>query len=748
MSRFATLPGSTESKQKQDAPAELTGEVLSVVFYKPETNYHVLRLRADSEPGQVTVVGSLGRVTPGEELDLTGVWKDHPKFGRQFQALTAVQRMPASLNGIRRYLSSGMIKGVGPVMADRLIRAFDREVLTVLDESPEKLLQVEGLGPKKLAKITASWQAQREIRSLMLFLQTHEVPATFAGRIFQRYGVQAVHKLEQNPYDLAYEIRGIGFRTADSMALKLGFAPDCRERLEAALVYALFQAADQGHLFYPREALYEKVAHLVEIEDPSRLQEALESLQERKRVAVEPLPEQDIEAAVYLRHFHRFESETASRLQALAGHPVALPDTRLDALLRRLEKQSRLRLTGEQRAAVVGACQGKVHVITGGPGTGKTTITRTIAHGLKEMGLKVKLAAPTGRAAKRLAEATGLHASTLHRLLGSSPDGTFAYREEKKLKADALLVDEASMLDCLLFVHLLRALPLTCRLILVGDVHQLPSVGAGNVLADVIASESVACTVLTQIFRQARESTIIVNAHRINQGQLPVGSPREPPGADFFWVEHDDLEQVQSMILKLVCERIPSVYGYSALQDVQVLTPMHRGEVGTVRLNELLQERLNPGGEVLKRGQREFRVGDRVLQVQNNYEKDVFNGDLGWITSIDQEEGEVLVDFEGRHLLYDLSEMDELTLAYAISVHKSQGSEYPVVVMPVVTQHYMLLQRNLIYTGLTRARKLAVLVGSRRALSIGIKNVGGTRRYTHLRYRLKDFFANDTREPA
>ncbi len=730
----------SQSKHSAQPEAALTGEVLSVVFHNPDTNYSVFRLKSPDEPGQVTVVGNMGQVVPGESVSLTGKWVEHPKFGRQYQAESCVQSLPATINGIQRYLGSGMIKGVGPALAEKMIDAFGQEVLDILDRYPKRLLKVEGIGPKKLDTIQQSWAEQREIRSLLIFLQTYEVPPTFAGRIFQRYGAGAVQKLQENPYDLAYEIRGIGFKTADAMALKLGFSEDSPERLEALLVFLLFQGSEQGHVFLPLEDLFHRATEVLGSDLRGGLEGALARLQERKRVVVLDLPEQGIEQAVFLRHFYKWEMEIASRLLSLVSHPGTLSSERVGQALESMYETAGLKLSQEQEEAVRQACRNKVSIITGGPGTGKTTITRIVVNTLRKLGLKIKLAAPTGRASKRLSEATRCHASTLHRLLGFEPGGGFTFSEDKKLKADVLLVDEASMLDCQLFVSLLRALPLTCKLVLVGDVNQLPSVGPGNVLSDLLESGTIPHMILTQIFRQARESTVVVNAHRINQGQFPVASPKHPPAADFFWVEQDDPQKVQDLILNMVCERIPEVYGFDPLKEVQVLTPMHKGLVGTSELNKLLQERLNPEGREIRSGFRVFRVGDRVLQTRNNYEKDVFNGDLGWIARMDQESGEIMVDFDGHRVNYPNPELEELQLAYCISVHKSQGSEYPAVLVPVVTQHFLLLQRNLIYTALTRATRLAVLIGSKKALAIGINRVGGDKRYTHLKHRLQEEF--------
>ena len=724
------------------SPQTIKGEVQSIVFSNAENGFLIARIRAKGEPGQVVVVGTMGQVSPGEMLELTGTWKEHPKFGRQFQVQTCIQVLPATVNGIQRYLASGCIKGIGETMAERLIKAFGAKVLDILDEDPQRLLEVQGLGKKTLVKILESWEKQREIRALMLFLQSYGIAPTFAGKIFKKYGIQAVERLKQDPYQLLYDIRGIGFTTADAMALKLGFAPDCPQRIQAGIMYVLFQQGERGNLFYPKDALLEKTAHALGDLDVWLLQDGVAGLQESKRIVIEDLPEQGISEAVYPVFFYKMEREIVSRLQGVAAHPVRVKEDKLQAVVREQEDKARIDLSEEQENAVLGACRNKVYIITGGPGTGKTTITRMVAWSLNALGLEVKLAAPTGRAAKRLAEATGRSACTIHRLLKYDPaaEGGFFYNEDKKIKVDALIVDEVSMLDCVLALNLLRALPLTCRIILVGDVNQLPSVGPGNLLRDCLESGVLPHMRLTQIFRQAQESMIVVNAHRINQGQFPEGATRPVPEADFFWVENENPQRIQQLVLKMVCERMPEAYGLDPMRDVQVLTPMHKGDVGTIQLNTLLQERLNPHGDEVKKGQRIFRVGDRVLQMRNNYDKDVFNGDLGWIVSLDREAETLEIDFEGREVTYDYEDLDELSLAYAVSVHKSQGSEYPAIIMPVVTQHYMLLQRNLIYTGLTRARKLAVMIGSRRALSIGLKNKDSAKRFTHLIYRLREAF--------
>ncbi|MBU1249436.1 MAG: ATP-dependent RecD-like DNA helicase [Proteobacteria bacterium] len=726
----------------------LTVEIQSVVFLNEDNGYTILRGRSKEEPGTLTLVGTMGRLTPGETVEVSGEWKTHPKFGRQLEVASFTQARPATENGVIKFLASSAIKGIGPAIAERMVEQFGVEVLDVLDTEPEKLIKIRGISKSKLVDIVESWNKQREVKNLIIFLHSHEVPPTYAGKIFHLYGAQSVRKLEENPYELTYHIRGVGFRTADTMALKLGFPSDCHQRIEAAIVYTLFTTSErQGHLFLPKAKLLDEVARMLDGVAFERIETGLEALAEIKRVQIEPAEPDAAEGSepVYLWHHYRYERESASRLYELASHPRPVSKAKIEIALPEVEQRLGFILSQEQREAVFEACVNKAFIITGGPGTGKTTITRAVVGTLKELGLKVKLAAPTGRAAKRMSEATGEPAQTIHRLLQFAPDGGFQYNEEKKLRTQVLVVDEASMLDAQLFLSVLRALPLTCRLVLVGDVNQLPSVGPGNVLGDLLNSGAIASARLTHIFRQAQESFIVVNAHRINAGQLPRQSPYQPPQADFFWVNQDDPERVRDIIVETVCERIPQRYGLDPMRQVQVLTPMHKGEVGTQELNKVLQERLNPRPAMarnveIRRGNLLLRVGDRVLQLRNNYDKEVFNGDLGWVEEVDSEAGEVAVDFEGNLVHYETSELDDLTLAYAVSVHKSQGSEYPAIVVPVVTQHFIMLQRNLIYTALTRARDLAVIVGSERAMTIGLKNTTAGRRYTRLAPRIAEAF--------
>jgi exodeoxyribonuclease V alpha subunit len=717
----------------------LLGEVISVVYSNPETQFVVARLKSREEPGFVTIVGNIGSIAPGTEVSLKGVWKMHPKFGRQFQVLSCVQSLPATIVGVKRFLSSGMLKGIGPVLANRLVEKFGIDVFKILDEDPERLLEIEGIGEKTLEKIKSSWEEQKEIRNIILFLQEHGVPPSYAIKIYRTYKEESLRVLKERPYDLSFDIKGIGFKTADKIALRLGFKEDSPERIEAALIYVLFSVSEKGHVFYPQDRLIEEISKLLKINEIDLIEDAIFSLKEKKKIHIEDIEEKNIKNAIYLRHFYRWELEIASRLKEMMVTSRLNEDNReeIESLINEFERKYNISLSNEQREAVMGACLNRVYIITGGPGTGKTTITRFIGNILKKIGYTLKLAAPTGRAAKRLSEATGFYASTIHRLLGFGPDGGFKYGTDRKLKINSLILDEVSMIDCHLFVNLLRALPLSCKLILIGDVNQLPSVGPGNILEDLISSGVIPTKELTTIYRQARQSMIVLNAHRINQGKFPIKSKEEPPKADFFWVEEEDPKKVQQLILFMVTKRIPEVYAFDPLKDIQVLSPMHKGEIGTIELNKLLQDNLNSSKKAITYSLKGFRLGDRIIQLKNNYEKEVFNGDLGVIKDVDLESGELLIDFEGREVLYHQSELDEISLAYCISIHKSQGSEYPVVLFPVMVQHYIMLHKNLIYTALTRARKLAIIFGSRKAMAIGLKNLNKEKRYTNLASRMR-----------
>jgi exodeoxyribonuclease V alpha subunit len=745
----------------------LTGSVERLTFYNPENGYSVVRLKPErgrvqgiGQDGLITVTGNLPELSPGEQLRLQGKWVNHPKHGLQFQVEICEQILPATVAGMRRYLGSGLVRGIGPRLAERIVAHFGERTLEVIERQPELLLQVPDIGPKRAGLIAAAWEEQKQVKEIMLFLHGYGVSTNLATKIYKQYGDRALDIVRTDPYQMARDIYGVGFKTADRIAQALGLPADHPRRIEAGLIYALNQATDEGHVFMPQPELVESAAGLLEVTAES-VSPAIKRLEESRAVYVEHLPiitkakrgksdkpeanaarqiseEGSVygEPAVYLAQLYYGESGVAERLSALASaFPTRLSD--LPPAFIHLDPQ----LSEQQQAAIRMSLSQPLSVLTGGPGTGKTTALKALIEALEVANKHYSLASPTGRAAKRLSQATGRPASTIHRLLGFSPGEGFKYDTDNPLPVDFVVVDEASMLDLYLAHHLLRALLPGIHLLLVGDVDQLPSVGAGDVLRDIIASGMVPVTRLSVIFRQAEYSHIITNAHRINQGQMPLfPAPGSIDGGDFFLFPAETPEEAANWLEEVVCTRIPQKFGYHPCTDIQVLSPMYRGPVGVTMLNERLQARLNPpeAARPEKRlfGQ-VFRTGDKVMQVLNNYEKDVFNGDIGTVFAIDLIEHSLVVEFEGRGLIYDWSEADQLVLAYAVSVHKSQGAEYPVVVLPLVTQHYMMLQRNLLYTAVTRAKRLCVLVGSRRAIGIAVRNDQVARRYTALNWRLR-----------
>jgi exodeoxyribonuclease V alpha subunit len=722
---------------------EIKGQIERITYFNEENGYVVARLKAEGQMGLVTIVGNVPGLNPGEVLKLKGEWQSHPKYGQQFKISSHESVIPATVAGIERYLSSGMIKGIGPVMAKRLVTKFTVETLDVIERDIERLREVEGIGEKRVEMIGTAWQAQKEIRHVMVFLQGHGVSPAYAVKLYRQYGSGAVSIVKENPYRLAEEVFGIGFATADKIAEKVGIAKDSLIRARAGIQYILNQLSDDGHVFYPFDRLIEAAEKTLEI-DRGIILEAMASAASDRRIVIEGINRGGSgddasaeEKAVYLTRFHVSETGIARRINELLKTPRQLPLVNRDDIMSAAEKALRLSLSDQQRWAVRDSIDSKIMVVTGGPGTGKTTIIKAIITVQQKMGRKVLLAAPTGRAAKRMSEATGHEAKTLHRLLEFSPrDGKFKKDDENPLDADTFIIDETSMVDTTLMYYLLKAIPLQADLILVGDADQLPSVGAGSVLKDIIESRVVPVVRLNEIFRQSQESMIIVNAHRINSGQMPIGSG-EGHRKDFHFIEVEEPEEVLGRIVGLCRERIPKKFGFRSIEDIQVLTPMHRGTVGSANLNTELQKELNPSTEEIARGGRLFKRGDKVMQIRNNYDKDVYNGDIGKIAGIDGEEQEVTVNFDGKSVGYDFSELDELVLAYATSVHKAQGSEYPCIVMPVLTQHFILLQRNLLYTGVTRGKRLVVLVGTRKALAIAVHNNKTQLRYTMLKERLQ-----------
>lgn len=735
----------------------LAGTVERITYYSEEDGWSVIRLLPTSpltfwsgvdENGLVTVVGNMPDLNPGESLELEGQWTTHATYGRQFRAENVRRITPATVEGIRRYLGSGLIKGIGPKLAERIVDHFGLDTLDILDHEPERLYEVDGIGNHRVRAITRAWLEQQQIKNVMLFLQSHGVSTSLAVKIYKTYGDDAIHQVESDPYRLARDIHGIGFITADQIARNLGLEHDHPARLEAGLVYSLNQAADDGHVYVPQPELVETAAELLDV-PAENVDAAVQRAAQNDLVTLDTLPgEADDDGtseavrAVYLPPFYHAEVGAARRLRLLVETPNSYLDSPdvvdWSALIADAASAADAPLTEQQQGAVHTALTSKVSILTGGPGTGKTTTLRALIHVLQREGYSFALASPTGRAAKRLSEATGQPARTIHRMLGYSPAQGFAHDEDAPLPVDMVIVDEVSMLDGFLAYSLFRAIHPRTHLLLVGDVDQLPSVGAGDVLRDMIASGSIPVTRLSTIFRQAAGSLIISNAHRINQGK----SPLFPNEADDFFLFNlgDDAERVAEMVVDIVQHRIPDRFGLDPLDDVQVIVPMYRGPAGVSSLNQQLQTTLNPKGRPAERalGGRIFRVGDKVLQTSNNYDKEVFNGDVGRIRAFNFTNQEMTVQFDDRRVAYDFTEVPDLMHAYAISVHRSQGSEYPAVVMPVITQHYMLLQRNLLYTAITRAKKLVVLVGSKKAIAIAVNNDAVSRRYTALATRLRE----------
>ena len=724
----------------------LQGTLERFTYVNEETNYTVARFKVEGKKDLTTIVGNVVSVSPGETLKLEGYWVNDRKYGEQFRVERYETVVPASLVGIERYLGSGMIKGIGPVFAKRLVSRFGLDTLRIIEVEKDKLLEVEGIGPFRVEKIMQAWKEQKEIRNVMLFLQGQGISSAYAVKIFKTYGNGAIAKLTENPYCLAMDVYGIGFKTADKIAENLGVDKNSPLRAEAGLIYTLQQVSDDGHSFYPQTDLITRASEILEI-DTSILETSIENLVKRNQVVVERSDSRELNRSaktkfeefpsVYLNHLYAAESGVAKRLKMLLV-PSLLPiAVDWEKALPWLQNRMGMTLAAKQVEAIRKVLQSRITVITGGPGTGKTTLVKCIVMILNQKGSKFMLAAPTGRAAKRLSEATGAEAKTIHRLLEYSPkDGEFKRNQHNPLPAEFLVVDEISMVDVVLMNYLLKALPPGASLILVGDADQLPSVGPGNVLRDIINSGKAEVVRLTEIFRQARQSMIVTNAHRINQGLFPDIDNPERDG-DFFFVDKEEPEEVLQLLTRMCSERIPHRFGFRPLTDIQVLCPMNRGLLGTHNLNVELQRCLNPHGRDLMRSGRTIRVNDKVMQIRNNYDKEVFNGDIGNVAVIDLEEQEVTVHFEDKHVTYDFNELDELVLAYAVSVHKAQGCEYPAVVIPLLTQHYVMLQRNLLYTAVTRGKKLVVIIGTKKALAIALKNDRIRKRFSHLRERLE-----------
>ncbi|MGA7982619.1 MAG: ATP-dependent RecD-like DNA helicase [Chromatiaceae bacterium] len=717
----------------------LHGSVERVTFHSEESGFCVLRVKVKGQRELVTVVGIAATITPGEYVECEGSWENDRQHGLQFKAEHLRSVPPTTLEGIERYLGSGMVKGIGPHLARTLVRAFGEQVFDVIERDPDCLLELEGIGPRRKERVTTAWAEQKAVREIMVFLQSYGVGTARAVRIYKTYGDAALERVRENPYRLALDIHGIGFKTADTIAQRLGIPRDSLIRAQAGVRHVLQEIASEGHCAVLRERATETASKLLEIAPPIITQAIAAEL------TAGNLVEEAIggENALFLAALHRAELAVATNIARLKHSAPSWGRIDAEKAILWVEGNTGLELSGSQRAAVVQAVNGKVTVITGGPGVGKTTVVNSILRILRAKGVKVLLCAPTGRAAKRLSESTGAEAKTIHRLLEFDPRTMgFKHDRESPLDAELVVVDEVSMVDIGLMNQLLRAVPDGASLVLVGDVDQLPSVGPGAVLSDVIGSGVVETARLTDIFRQAATSRIIVNAHRINQGKLPERPAEQQADSDFFFIAAETPEVIQEKLFFVVTERIPRRFSMRPIDDIQVLTPMNRGGLGARSLNVELQQRLNPNAEPrISRFGWTYAPGDKVIQIVNNYDKDVFNGDIGRIARIDEAEGLVRVEYDGRPVEYELGELDEISLAYATTVHKSQGSEYPAVVIPLATQHFTLLERNLLYTAVTRGRKLVVVIGQTQALAMAVKRVGSVKRLTNLRSRLQTMLA-------
>lgn len=713
-----------ELQQATTERVEIEGVVERIVYESADTGFVVARLSREGQVDLTTFVGPGLAVSPGETVRLAGHWVDDAKFGRQLKVDGFETIRPSTAAAIEKYLGSGLIEGVGKVYAKRLVDAFGVDTLRVIDEEPQRLRGVDGIGRKRADQVRTAWEAQKAIQAIMLFLQGHGIPTTQAVRIYKQYGDKAVAVLRDNPYRLARDIAGIGFKSADRIAEQLGIARDSDRRAAAGVLHMLQEASGGGHVLLPKDELVERSAELLGV-NKDRVLDAIDPLEKARDIVCEG-------DDVYLPLLYESETATAELLKRLMGIPLTAVPIKVEKAIEWIEQRQSFPLSVEQREAVRQGVTAKVLVITGGPGTGKTTVLNGLLDVLEAKGVDAALAAPTGRAAKRMTEATGRSALTLHRLLEFSPkQGGFTRNEANPIDEALVVVDESSMIDIALMHALVRALPPHARLILVGDVDQLPSVGPGNVLMDVLASQAVPAVWLKTVFRQAEQSGIITNAHAINHGEEPRYNT-----VDFFFVERDEGVKAREAIVEMVANRIPKKFGLNPMRDVQVLAPMHRGDAGVSALNEALQTALNPKGKPVPR--RPFGVGDKVMQMRNDYERDVYNGDIGVVTSVDDGAKEAVVRFDVRDVMYGYDDTDSLALAYASTVHKAQGSEYPAIVMALMPQHYMMLQRNVFYTAITRARQLVVLVGDPKAVGMAIRNTDGSRRYSRLAERLRN----------
>lgn len=705
----------------------ISGVVERITYTNEENGYSVIKIKSKGFGDLITVVGTLSAVNIGSVIKAKGEWKINSKFGKQFEAVDFREEIPSTVAGIQKYLGSGLIKGIGPVNAKRIVSHFKEHTLVIIEDYPDRLNEVEGIGRKRVDMIKKAWDDQKEIKNIMLFLQGNGVSTTYAIKIYKTYGNESINVVTKNPYRLAEDIWGIGFKTADKIARQMGFDVNSEERCSAGILYVLNELSSEGHCFSLRGDLEEKTQEILEV-DRELVVHTIDKMLMNKKLINE-------EDAIYIPALYHCEVGVSNRIKKIKKEDSRFKGQNINNIIKNVQKDNNIEYDAVQIEAVKIAAESKFMVLTGGPGTGKTTTTLAIIEVFKKLNANVLLCAPTGRAAKRLSESTKMEAKTIHRLLEFRPGEGYGKNNENPLDCNVLIIDEVSMVDIVLMNSLLKAITDGCVLILVGDVDQLPSVGPGNVLNDIINSETVNVVKLTRIFRQAQGSAIITNAHRINKGEFPI--LKNDKKSDFFYIEADNPQQMVREIKQLCKNRLPKYYNVNPLRDIQVLTPMQRGEVGAANLNNVLQEELNNSVLSIKYGGITYKINDKVMQVKNNYDKNVFNGDIGIVSNISTEDKSVVIHFDGKDIVYDISEMDEVVLAYAITIHKSQGSEYSIVVAPICTAHYMLLQRNLLYTCVTRAKKIFVLVGSKRAIGMAISNNKIVKRNTLLDSFLK-----------
>jgi exodeoxyribonuclease V alpha subunit len=710
---------------------EIFGYIERITFQNHDNGFTVAQLKSPRIADLICIVGSMAHLQPGETIRCKGHWKNHLIHGRQFDAVEYHVEAPADIIGIQKYLGSGLIKGIGPVYAKKITDTFGIDTLNVIDQTPDRLQEIKGLGKKKMALITTCWNDQKLIRELMIYIQSLGMSPAFANKIFKTYGNQSIEKIKENPYNLAREIFGVGFRSADQLAQKMGIAKDSAYRIDAGIEYVLSELSSDGHVCYPIDDYVLEAQKTLETE-PQLIRDRIDVLAKEDRVELfDLLNEQQMMRFIWSKPLFLAEIGIARELKRIREGFSQIRKIDAEKALEWIQNKISIELAENQKLAITKTFESKIHIITGGPGTGKSTITKAILGIADKLTNRILLAAPTGRAAKRMTEITGRKASTIHSMLEFDfKNGGFKRNRQNPLECDLIIIDEASMIDTLLMNQLVKAIPTFAKVVFVGDINQLPSVGPGNVLKDLISSNQIAVTSLNEIFRQAAGSKIIVNSHRINNGNFPDIQNNEQ--SDFFFLEDEEPENVLKTIINLVTLRLPKKYGFNPVDEIQVLAPMKKGIVGTINLNTVLQESLNPKGEPLFRSGRKFLPGDKVMQIRNNYKKEVYNGDVGRILEINNVEQSLVVGFDEKEVEYDFTEVDELVLAYAVSIHKYQGSECPCVIMPVHTTHFMMLHRNLLYTGVTRGKKLVVLVGTKKALSIAVKNDVVRRRYTGL----------------